>query len=210
MKAFIPISVGNPVFTRDATEKLIARAEDLSQDVIIVVCDSLRIIANRLRSDQTQQEAITKARKATDDTIQMLKKLKTKSDRTRILKSSEFCEEFEFKNIEENVRKTTISNDILLNYISAVVLEYMRRIQIDSTVKNTLLETEYVLHETAISIYCTSVLKYNFEIYKDGGNGFIDYFSVWCKENMNNLKYVNDRKLLNWSDINMKTSLSGI
>jgi len=206
---FIPVSVGNHLFSANRLEFLINFVNNQKAEANILICDTLRIMSNSMmKSYQTPQKALILANKNIKDTLRMANKViaKTLNKNIEISTIGDIEKDDLFWSIKGKLFDLLITDIEIYNYLENMASEKMKFLKISRTKRNILIEYGYIIEETSAALYVTEIKGFSTEIYISKLNGFIDYLQEQHESKI--ASFVGGekikRKFLSWDEIGIK------
>jgi hypothetical protein len=174
---FIPISLGNHYYSNAVLRDLVNEFVSPSNRSIIFICDQLRFLSYLIRGETDLQRITSNIKGQVEQLTRVLIDLGIGSICHASIADSTFC-----RNDSEHIR--------LLSDLQQFVRDDLRvRGELDDHVNRLVdihhrkgtsvspcaeLQFQYVIEETALSLYMTEIRGYNIEVYRRG-MGFVDY-----------------------------------
>lgn len=174
---FIPISLGNHYYSYDVLRRLMNDFIQPSNLSIIFLCDRLRFLSYLIRGETDRQRITSNINIQVGQLSRALIKLGLGSRPNASIADWSFCrEDGRYKNLlsklQQFVRDDTTVRRELDDYVDRLLDIHGRKGT--SVARCAELQFEYVMEETALSLYMTEIRGYHVEVYRRG-MGFVDY-----------------------------------
>ncbi|MDF1722400.1 MAG: tRNA-dependent cyclodipeptide synthase [Minwuia sp.] len=170
-KAFIPISLSNPFYTKDSLRYLFKVYLKEYSSTLIVPCDTLRYLAYEGKEELHPKRLV-------EQQVLDLTRLIQNTYRDTLADGIDISYEIRlFSEIEKNMAyqnfvfklNDSIRKDIdVLSKFEEYKNYWCNRIYGQATEKLLSIQNKYILDETALAIYCAEILGYNDEFYAKG------------------------------------------
>jgi hypothetical protein len=176
-KLFIPISLGNHYYNSKILKRIIVEFISKSELAVIFICDRLRLLSYLIRGDTDRLRIHHNILVQIAQLTQVLVKSGVTSYPNARVVNWSFCQE----DPEYNSLLGSLGMLAMDRSVSQIMDKYAAELinQFDSGVDipfhdRIRLQKQYILEETALSLYMTEIRGYNIEVYRRG-MGFVDY-----------------------------------
>jgi tRNA-dependent cyclodipeptide synthase len=174
---FIPISLGNHYYSYDVLRRLMNDFIQPSNLSIIFLCDRLRFLSYLIRGETDRQRITSNINIQVGQLSRALIKLGLGSRPNASIADWSFCrKDSRYKNLlsklQQFVRDDATVRRELDDYVDRLLDIHGRKGT--SVARCAELQFEYVMEETALSLYMTEIRGYHVEVYRRG-MGFVDY-----------------------------------
>jgi tRNA-dependent cyclodipeptide synthase len=176
-RMFIPISLGNHYYSSEVLNVLLSHFIARSRSSVIFLCDRLRFLSYRIRGETDDARIAANIRLQLDQMNRTLINLGLSShSNARVVDWSFLQDDPRYadvlESLQELMRKDPWVRDQVDRYVAQFVVRFdaphgPRR---DEAIQ---LQRQYLVEETALSLYMTEVRGFNVEVYRRG-MGFVD------------------------------------
>jgi tRNA-dependent cyclodipeptide synthase len=174
---FIPISLGNHYYSSEILGILLSRFIAESARSVIFLCDRLRFLSYRIRGETNEAKIVANIRQQLDQMRRTLVNLGLDSHRNASVVDWSFLREDDRYSrlvamLEKLLREDRAVREQADRYIAQFVARFLSpdgpppRESIE-------LQRQYLIEETALSLYMTEIRGFNVEVYRKG-MGFVD------------------------------------
>jgi tRNA-dependent cyclodipeptide synthase len=175
---FVPISLGNHYYSSEILRQVMFEFVDKSQLSVIFLCDRLRYLSYSIRGDTNLRRISANIRLQLDQMTQALINVGLSSrPNVMIADWSLLHDDSRYFGLLSSLEKLVQENPMLRQRAGDYATELMNRFHgsdghnLDERIR---LQLQYVIEETALSLYMTEIRGYNVEVYRRG-MGFVDY-----------------------------------
>lgn len=175
---FIPLSLGNHYYSARVLRQVMAEFISGSRVSVIFLCDHLRFISYRIRGETSLERLNAKIQIQVEQMTRTLNKLGLGSYPNAVVANWSFLEgdqryagllsslaQFVKEDAEVRVQLNDYANGLLQRFHEP------KKANLAGTLE---LQLQYILEETALSLFMTEIRGHNVEIYRRG-MGFVDY-----------------------------------
>jgi len=169
---FCPISIGNHYYSRRRMAQIVERFLRAADASLILVCDTLRYLAYVANPEISEESAAKKAARETRELERMIGNAgATELESCRVARLSTFCEQEEFTLFVDRFAATFGKLKDVNQEIENLVSYYLNRYYNRHNSEVELVERRNIILAASISLYCTELLGYSRELYKqiEGG-----------------------------------------
>ena len=177
-KLFIPISLGNHYYSTDILRQLICGFIAKSRVSVIFLCDRLRFISYRLRGESDPHRINAKIDLQLNQMARTLTKLGIGSLPHAMTASWSLLEaDPRYGELLAALQELMLDDDDLRRHLDTFAIDLLNRFPPVEGLEHRAsmqLQREYILEETALSLFMTEIRGFNIEVYRKG-QGFIDH-----------------------------------
>ena len=175
---FIPISLGNHYYTNERLNLLVRDVVPASKESVVVVCDRLRVLSYQLRV-MHEREARQKADREFAEFKNRLSNCGADAAANLTVLSwhalSEQPDYADFPEFVSEVSALVNANNNICDYLDLLIRERLKRFDYPANDVNYRLQKQYIVEETALSLYFTERKKFQVEIYARKTDGLVDF-----------------------------------
>jgi tRNA-dependent cyclodipeptide synthase len=174
---FIPISLGNHYYSYAILQSLLDDFIAPSNRSVVFLCDRLRFLSYLIRGETNIPCIISNTKNQVNQLTRALVNLGIQSFPHAIIADWSFCQNDEqYNRLVSDLQLMAKNNSSMRRELDNQVnrLIEIHRSKESDVARRTELQLEYVIEETALSLYMTEIRGYNVEIYRRG-MGFVDY-----------------------------------
>ena len=177
-RLFIPISLGNHYYSSNVMRRLVKDFVAQSDQAIIFLCDRLRLLSYLIRGKRDLEGINFSISKQMDQIVAALKNVGLELYSNGRVENWSFCQnDGRYAQLLSNLTHAVRHDPVLWAELEANVRRALRvhgaSAEMDG-VECAHLQAEYIIEETALSVYMTEIVGFNFEVYRRG-LGFVDY-----------------------------------
>jgi tRNA-dependent cyclodipeptide synthase len=176
-RMFIPISLGNHYYSSDVLHALLSHFIAKSRHSIIFLCDRLRFLSYRIRGETDEARITANIRLQLDQMTRTLINLGLNShSNAEVVDWSFLQDDPRYAQVVESLEKLVEKDPWVQDQVDRYIAQYIVRFyaphgpQRDESFQ---LQRQYLIEETALSLYMTEVRGFNVEVYRRG-MGFVD------------------------------------
>jgi tRNA-dependent cyclodipeptide synthase len=176
-KIFIPISIGNHYYSTKTLSYIRDYVLPICSSSEIVICDKLRIIIYKMRQIGDEDFIKDKVNKEVEQFKRMLNNCGISDCKTTISTFKLTLNSADYDYLLSRIRILVLSDEIINEYVDVLANKLIVRF-IDNQLidkKSLQLQKDYIVEETALSLYMTEVLGANVELYRREEEGLIKY-----------------------------------
>ena len=175
---FIPISLGNHYYSSVVLQNLMDDFISSSNRSIIFLCDRLRFLSYRIRGEVDIKGINSRIQIQIDQMKRTLDNLGLGSHPNAFVADWSFLEEDHrygelLASLGEFVQADREVGECLNDRVATLIDRFYRR-ESSELVDSMELQRQYIMAETALSLFMTEIRGYNVELYRRG-MGFVDY-----------------------------------
>jgi tRNA-dependent cyclodipeptide synthase len=174
---FIPISLGNHYYSSEILRRLLSDFVANSKFAVVFLCDRLRLLSYRIRGEADIQRIDENIKLQLDQWTRSLINLGLGSYPNSIVASWSFLLDdprySELLASLENFLREDATLHRQLEVYAAELVDRFRGLEGADIQERIVLQRQYVIEETALSLYMTELRGFNVEVYRRG-MGFID------------------------------------
>jgi tRNA-dependent cyclodipeptide synthase len=194
---FIPISLGNHYYSRKILREVFVNFIAHSNVSIIFLCDRLRFLTYRMRGVTNLETINSKIRIQIDQMNRTLANLGLGSyPNVSIVSWSFLKEDHRYDRLLQSLQEFIHADAevrLSLNDFAATLIARFYGLGSANLAQPTELQRQYIIEETALSLFMTEIKGYNVEVYRRG-MGFVDYL---YRERPSHLKLLTEKATLN-------------
>lgn len=169
---FIPISLGNHYYSKKILRRLMDDFVAKSRLSVIFVCDRLRFLSYKIRGVADDEMIKARISVQLDQIISALVEAGVKSHGNAILADWEFIQDDHqhtrlLSRLNELIERSPILQRQVDTYAARMIHSFRGKIE------NLHYQRQYLIEETALSIYMTEIRGFNVELYRRG-MGLVD------------------------------------
>jgi tRNA-dependent cyclodipeptide synthase len=202
---FIPISLGNHYYSSQILRRVIMEIVSKSDRSMIFLCDRLRFLSYQIRGERDIQRINSNVQIQLEQTRRALINLHLGRYPNALVADWSFCQEDPryqrlLTSLEEFAREDPVVGRQLRDYAARLLHRFHGLATPDYAI-SVQLQLQYVMEETALSLFITEIRGYNVEVYRRG-MGFVDYLYDQRPERLKSLmcKSTLDRKFIALED----------
>jgi tRNA-dependent cyclodipeptide synthase len=175
---FIPISLGNHYYSTKILRQVIAEFISRSNLSVIFLCDRLRFLSYRIRGEKDVESVNSRIQIQIDQMNRTLANLGLGSHPNAFVTNWSFLEEDDrydglLASLQDLVQADPEVRQCLNDHAIALIDRFYGLESAD-LVDPIELQRQYIMEETALSLFMTEIRGYNVEVYRRG-MGFVDY-----------------------------------
>ena len=177
-KLFVPISLGNHYYSLGILRQLLVEFVSKSELSIVFLCDRLRFLSYQIRGETNIKRINSNIKIQLDQMSRVLANLGIKDYKNVVVANwSLIQDDPRFCNLLASLEKVVIADAEVDGEMHKYCTKLMHRFYgfvgtgYDEGMK---LQRQYVMEETALSLFMTEVYGHNLEVYRRG-LGFVDY-----------------------------------
>jgi tRNA-dependent cyclodipeptide synthase len=176
-RLFIPISLGNHYYSSEVLSTLLSHFIGKSQSAIIFLCDRLRFLSYRIRGETHDSRIAANIRLQLDQMNRTLVNLGLDSHPNARVANWSFLQNDPryagvVASLEKLVREDPWAREQADRYVAQFVARFLAP-DGPPREESIKLQRQYLIEETALSLYMTEVRGFNVEVYRKG-MGFVD------------------------------------
>jgi tRNA-dependent cyclodipeptide synthase len=176
-RMFIPISLGNHYYSSDVLSVLLSQFIASSERSVIFLCDRLRFLSYRIRGETHVSRIIANIRLQVDQMKRTLANLGLNSHPNAGVVDWSFLQADPrylrlVASLEELVREDRVVREQADRYVAQFVAR-LHAPDGPQRKESIVLQRQYLIEETALSLYMTEIRGFNVEVYRKG-MGFVD------------------------------------
>jgi hypothetical protein len=170
---FIPISLGNHFYSSQVLTLLLSHFVTHSRQSVIFLCDRLRLLSYRIRGETNSQRINTSIRLQLDQIIRSLINNGLKSHQNVKVADWSYLEgDSRFDDLVTWLQQVVRDDPWVGQLTDDYAISLLSRFGEYSS-ESLSLQRQYIVEETALSLYMTELRGFNVEVYRKG-MGFID------------------------------------
>jgi len=174
---FIPISLGNHYYSSEILGRLVSDFVANSKFAVVFLCDRLRFLSYRMRGAENIQQITANIKLQMDQLTRSLMNLGLASyPNVTIANWSFLLDDPRYAGLlaalEDFLRRDAMLHRKLADY-AAELMHRFPGVEGTAMLERTMLQREYVVEETALSLYMTEIRGFHVEVYRRG-MGFVD------------------------------------
>jgi tRNA-dependent cyclodipeptide synthase len=207
-RVFIPISLGNHYYSSEVLSALLSHFIAESQCSVIFLCDRLRYLSYRIRGETHEARIVTNIRLQLEQMNRTLVNLGLNShSNVRVVDWSFMQDDPRYTGVVASLERLVEEDSWAQQQTARYVAQFAVRFggfDVPLHDDSIRLQRQYILEETALSLYMTEVRGFNVEVYRKGMGFVDDLYSNRAAELMSLLgKPVLERRFIsleNWLD----------
>jgi tRNA-dependent cyclodipeptide synthase len=191
-RMFIPISLGNHYYSSEVLSSLLSHFIAKSRCSVIFLCDRLRYLSYRIRGETHEARIFTNIRLQLEQMNRSLVNLGLNShSNVRVVDWSFLADDPRYASVlaslEKLVREDPWAQEQADRYVAQSIIRFHASggPQHKDSIQ---LQRQYLVEETALSLYMTEVRGFNVEVYRNGMGFVDDLYSKRTTEVMSLLK----------------------
>jgi tRNA-dependent cyclodipeptide synthase len=213
---FVPISLGNHYYSSEVLRQVMFEFIAKSHLSVIFLCDRLRFLSYRIRGETDLRRISANIRIQLAQMTRALMKLGLKSHPNAMIADWSLLEDDpRYLGVLSSLENLIREDRVLRQQTGDYAIELMNRFRgIDGNNRDdrVQLQFQYVIEETALSLYMTEIRGYNVEVYRRG-MGFVDYLYSQRSDDLMSIlgKSTLDRRFIsieNWLGIDLSSGNS--
>jgi tRNA-dependent cyclodipeptide synthase len=174
---FIPISLGNHYYSLEILGRVLTEFVANSQSAVVFLCDRLRMLSYMIRGEMNLEQITANIKLQLDQLTRSLIKLGLDTYPNATVANWSFLQDDPrygalLAGLDQFVGKDPVLHQELESY-AAVLMQRFRGAPGQDTPGRIALQRQYVIEETALSLYMTEIRAFNVEVYRRG-MGFVD------------------------------------
>jgi tRNA-dependent cyclodipeptide synthase len=175
---FVPISLGNHYYSSAILRQVMIEFIAKSRVSVIFLCDRLRFLSYRIRGETDLERINSSIRIQLDQMTRALVNLGLDTYPNALVANwSLFQDDPRYSNLLSSLQQF-VQSDIevsrRLEEYTTQLLQHFREVARTNIDDRIQYQQQYILEETALSLYMTEIRSYNIEVYRRG-MGFVDY-----------------------------------
>ncbi len=176
-RLFIPISIGNHYYTNKILKRIIREITSLSSESVFFICDKLRYLTYKIRNIDEDERIKSKVKTEVHQFKQRLKNCGIENNKNNKVKTWSFLyESNDYVRILNALNIIVNSDADIRTYLYHHSVSLMKAFFNGPSDKyDNLLQKQYIVEETALSIFMTEIYGTNIEIYRRMDEGLIVY-----------------------------------
>jgi tRNA-dependent cyclodipeptide synthase len=213
---FVPISLGNHYYSSEVLRQVMFEFIAKSHLSVIFLCDRLRFLSYRIRGETDLRRISANIRIQLAQMTRALMKLGLKSHPNATIADWSLLEDDpRYLGVLSSLETLIREDRVLRQQTGDYAIELMNRFRgLDGNNRDdrVQLQLQYVIEETALSLYMTEIRGYNVEVYRRG-MGFVDYLYSQRPDDLMSIlgKSTLDRRFIsieNWLGIDLSSGNS--
>jgi tRNA-dependent cyclodipeptide synthase len=177
-KLFIPISLGNHYYSLKVLRQVIENFISKSEQCVVFLCDRLRFLSYLIRGETNFDQINSNIRIQLDQMSRALAKSGITSYSNVTIANWTFVEnDHRFLSLVASLEKLVEEDSEVRRQISSHcsrLLSQFYSFNGPQAVDCIQIQQQYIMEETALSVFMTEIRGFEFEIYRKG-MGFVDY-----------------------------------
>jgi tRNA-dependent cyclodipeptide synthase len=188
-RMFIPISLGNHYYSSEVLSSLLSHFIAKSRCSIIFLCDRLRFLSYRIRGETHDAKIATNIRLQVDQMNRTLVNLGLNShSNARVVDWSFLQDDPRYASVVASLEKLVREDPWAQEQADRYVAQFVVRFRSPDGSQHKDLQRQYLIEETALSLYMTELRGFNVEVYRKGMGFVDDLYSERSAELMSLLK----------------------
>src|SRR5262245_13767917 len=174
---FVPVSLGNHYYSSVVLRNLIENLIAPSKSSIIFLCDRLRFLSYLMRGETDLNRITSNVKIQVEQMTRALLNLGIRACPHASIVDWSFCRDDDrYIRLSSNLRQLLIDDATIRRELN----DHVKRLLVIHGRKGASLrhgpelQLEYIIEETALSLYMTEIRGYDVEVYRRG-MGFVDY-----------------------------------
>jgi tRNA-dependent cyclodipeptide synthase len=174
-KLFIPISIGNHFYSKKVFKFILKDLVSVCDSTVIFICDRLRYLIYTAKEYGTHEEILAHVDQEFDQLERTLINSGFKDgSKTQIWRWKDIEETEHYRNILVRLTEASHNNREISSFLEPFTCELTAQFYgADYSEKQLKIQREYILVESALSIYMTEVAGFSHELYKSYDRGLI-------------------------------------
>ncbi len=176
-RLFIPISLGNHYYTNKILKWIMVEVASLSSEAVFFICDKLRYLTYKIRKIEDDQKINLKVETEVHQFKQRLKNCGIENYQNYKIATWSFVSGYRsyhhILNALGIIARNDADVDAYLNHRASCLIDLIFNGR--SNQYNHSIQKQYIIEETALSLFMTEIYGTNYELYRRMDEGLIVY-----------------------------------